>query len=109
MAHANFLRRVIFRPGETNQAKIAEKAVTPNVSILDRAYPPDLAIKPQKRKIVIFTFLISLIFAIFLVLVLNYLENLRNNSPEDYARFRLFYGALFGWLPGIKKTIKRGS
>ncbi len=91
------------------QAKIAEKAVTPNVSILDRAYPPDLAIKPQKRKIVIFTFLISLIFAIFLVLVLNYLENLRNNSPEDYARFRLFYGALFGWLPGIKKTIKRGS
>jgi tyrosine-protein kinase Etk/Wzc len=86
------------------QAKIAEKAVTPTVSILDRAYPPDLAIKPQKRKIVIFTFVISLIFALFLILILNYLKNLKNNSPEDYARFRLFYKALFGWLPGVKRA-----
>jgi len=89
------------------QAKIVEKAVTPNVSILDRAYPPDLAIKPQKRKIVIFTFVLSLIFAVILVLILNYIENLKQNSPDDYARFRLFYGTLFGWLPGVKKAPKR--
>ncbi len=88
------------------QAKIAEKTVAPTVSILDRAYPPDLAIKPQKRKIVIFTFVVSLIFALFLVLLLNYLENLKNNSPENYARFRLFYEALFGWLPGVKRMTK---
>jgi tyrosine-protein kinase Etk/Wzc len=88
------------------QAKIAEKAVTPNISVLDHAYPPDVAIRPQKRKIVIFTFLLSLIFAIFLVLILNYLDNLKKNAPEDYARFRLFYVTLFGWLPGVKKTAK---
>jgi len=88
------------------QAKIAEKMVAPTISILDRAYPPDLAIKPQKRIIVLFTFVLSLIAALFLVLFLHYLENLKSKSPEDFARLKLFYRTLLGWLPGIKKATK---
>lgn len=88
------------------QAKIAEKMMAPTISILDRAYPSDLAVKPQKRKIVIFTFILSLIIALFLVLFLHYLDNLKSKSPEDFARLNLFYRTLFGWLPGIKKVTK---
>jgi len=88
------------------QARIQEKIDAPTVSILDKAYPPELAIRPQKRIIVAVAFFISLILAVFLALFLNYLENLKLNSPENYKRARFFYSTFLGWLPGIKKASK---
>jgi uncharacterized protein involved in exopolysaccharide biosynthesis len=88
------------------QAKIQEKMITPTISVLDRAYPPDLAIKPQKRVIVVVTFIVALILAIFLALFLNYLENLKRDSPEEFARIAFFYNTLLSWLPGVKKMAR---
>jgi uncharacterized protein involved in exopolysaccharide biosynthesis len=65
------------------QAKIQEKTITPSISILDRAVPPELAIKPQRRLIVMITFAFSLLTAIFLALFMNYIELLKTGSPED--------------------------
>jgi len=91
------------------QAKIQEQLNTPRVSILDRAYPPELAIRPQKRIIVAAAFFLSLIVAIMIVLFLNYLDRLKERSPEDYARFRFFYGTILGWIPGIRKADKNAK
>ncbi|UCD93431.1 MAG: hypothetical protein JSU69_06560 [Candidatus Zixiibacteriota bacterium] len=88
------------------QAKIHEKMNTPTISVIDRAYPPELAIKPQKRIIVSVTFAVSLIVAVIIALLLNYLENLRKTSPEDYERARFFYMTVLGWVPGIRRTSK---
>lgn len=88
------------------QAKIREKMDTPTISIIDRAHPPELPIRPQKTIIVASTFVISLILAVFLALIANYMEHLKMNSPEDFNRARLFYQTLFGWLPGVKKPEK---
>ena len=86
------------------QAKIQEMMNTPTISVIDRAYPPELPIKPQKRIIVIIAFVISLIIAIFLALFFDYLENLRIKSPADYNRARYFINVIFGWIPGVKKA-----
>jgi len=89
------------------QAKIQEMMDTPTISIIDRAYPPELPIKPQKRIIVTIAFIISFIVAVFLALFFNYLENLKLSSPEDYGRARYFIGTIFGWLPGVKKAARK--
>ncbi len=88
------------------QAKIQEKVNTPTISIIDKADPPEMAVKPRKSIIVTIAFLGSLIIAIFWVLFLHYIDNLRKNSPEDYERARQFCIALFGWLPGVKSSKK---
>ncbi|MEW5923922.1 MAG: Wzz/FepE/Etk N-terminal domain-containing protein [Candidatus Zixiibacteriota bacterium] len=88
------------------QAKIQEMMNTPTISIIDRAYPPELPIKPQKRIIVSIAFIISLVIAIFLALFFDYLENLRTKSPADYDRARYFMDVILGWLPGVKKTAR---
>lgn len=86
------------------QAKIQEMMNTPTISVIDRAYPPELPIKPQKRIIVSIAFIVSLVIAIFMALFFNYLENLKLKSPADYERARYFIRVIFGWLPGVKKT-----
>nr|MBN2278438.1 hypothetical protein [candidate division Zixibacteria bacterium] len=88
------------------QAKIQEKMDTPTISILDRAYPPQLAVKPKKRIIVIFALILSLLAAVFIALILDYLENLKKKSPEDYERAAFFFRTLLGWIPGIRKSLK---
>ncbi len=85
------------------QAKIQEQMITPTISVLDRAYPPDVAIKPQKRIIVVATFALSILLALFIVLFQDYLIRLQKRSPDDFERIRYFYITLFGWWPGIKK------
>lgn len=84
------------------QAKIQEKTIAPAISVLDRAVPPEIAVKPQRRQIVIVTFALSLLTAVFLALFLNYVELLKTKSPEDYLRVRFFYETMLGWLPGLK-------
>lgn len=88
------------------QAKIQEKMNTPTISIIDRAHPPELPVRPQKRIIVGATFVLSLIIAVFLALLHNYLQNLKERSPGDYGRAQFFYATLFGWLPWIKRASK---
>jgi uncharacterized protein involved in exopolysaccharide biosynthesis len=88
------------------QARIQEKMNTPTISVIDPASPPELAIKPQKRIIVGAAFLLSFVMAVFLALVFNHIEKLREISPEDYKRARYFFATMLGWLPGVKKRFK---
>lgn len=61
------------------QARIQEKMDTPSISILDRAYPPELPVKPQKTIIVLVSTGVSIILAIFLALLMEYFDNLGKN------------------------------
>ncbi len=88
------------------QARIQEKMNTPTISVIDRASPPKLPVRPQKKLIVIGTFLISLILALFISLLFNYFDLLRVKAPDDYERAKFFMVTIFGWLPGVKKSFK---
>ncbi len=83
--------------------KIQEKMDTPTISVLDKAFPPELPYRPQKSIIVLVSTAAAVFLAIFLALFLNYLSTLQKNSPEDYDRARVFFNVFFGWLPGINK------
>ena len=85
------------------QAKIQEKMDTPVISILDRAYPPEIPFRPQKRIIVMVSTGSALIVSIFLALFMHYISGLEKNSPEDYNRAKLFFNIALGWIPGVKR------
>ena len=91
------------------QAKIQEKMDTPVISILDKAYPPEIAFKPQKRIIVTVSTVLAAIVAVFMALFMHYISELRKNSPRDYDRARLFLGTILGWIPGLGRLRSAGS
>jgi uncharacterized protein involved in exopolysaccharide biosynthesis len=88
---------------QLEQAKIQERRDTPTLSVLDKAYPPELAYRPQKRMIVTVSTGTALILAVFLALFMNYLDNLKINNPEEYSRAQYFFRVIFGWIPGLRK------
>jgi len=92
---------------QLEQAKIQERESTPTISVLDRAKPPEIKSRPKRLLIVGTTFGFSLVFAILLAALLDYLRRLKQSDPDDYARIRLFVEAFFGWLPGVKKGAKK--
>lgn len=85
------------------QAHIMEEEQSPTIAVLDWPAVPDLRSRPQRTLIVLFTFVGSFLFAVFLALVLEYVGRLRNQNVEDYNRLVYVAGAFFGWLPGVKK------
>lgn len=91
---------------QLEQAKIQENEKTPTISVLDRAKPPEIKSKPKRLLIVGATFGFSLLFAVLLAALLDYLSRLKQSRPEDYARVMLFVEAFFGWLPGTRKAHK---
>ncbi len=88
---------------QLENVKIQEKMDTPTISVLDKAYPPELPYRPQKTRIVLISTLAAVFLAIFLALFLNYLSHLEKNSPDDYSRARTFFNVFLGWIPGINK------
>lgn len=88
---------------QSEKTKIREYEKMPTITVLDRAKPPQLKSRPQKSYIVLGTFAVSLIFAIFLALFVDYLGRIKETSPDDYNRIMSFMVAYFGWLPGVKK------
>jgi hypothetical protein len=91
---------------QTEQAKVKEYENLPAVSVLDQARPPSLRSRPQRTIIVVLSFGLSIILAIFLGAGAEYLARLRQTNPDDYGRLMMFIDAFFGWLPGIKKAGK---
>lgn len=88
---------------QKEQIKMKELEKMPTISVLDKATPPQLRSRPKRTYIVVATFALSLIFALFWAMVLEYLARLENSKPEDYRRAMAFIGAYLGWLPGVKK------
>jgi len=66
------------------EARIKEQKDTPTISILEKAYPPEIKYKPMRSIIVLLAFFGSLIVAVFVSLFADYLENLRRLSPSDF-------------------------
>lgn len=89
------------------QVKIQERMNAPKVAVIDPAFVPEKPVKPGKSKIVLLTFGVSLVLAVFLALIMNYISELKKVSPEDYKRAEVFLGTYLFWLPGIKR-ISRG-
>ncbi len=88
---------------QLEQAKIQENNQLTTISVLDRASPPELRHRPRRGMIVAATFGLSLIAAIFLAMLINYLDRLREKRPDDHRRALMFIHAFLGWFPGIKK------
>lgn len=93
---------------QLEQAKIQESEQTPSFSILDRAEKPEFRIRPKRSIIVGVSFGLSLMFALFLALVLNYIEQLAGSNNEDSKRAIFVIESFFGWIPGIKYASRKG-
>ncbi len=89
------------------KARISEKEHAPTISVLDWPTVPELKSRPKRSIIVIGTFVLTLVFAVLLALVLEYLRRMRESQNCDYRRLLLFTHAFLGWLPGVKKPVDR--
>lgn len=85
------------------QARIQEQENTPTISVLDWPTVPDLRSRPQRSLIVMATFMISLMFSLFLAGWLEFVRRMSENQPDDYRRLMIFTDAFLGWLPGVRK------
>lgn len=64
-------------------AKIAEQKEDVKFQVIDRAYPPEKHIKPNKRLNVMISAVTSLFFGIFLAFFLEYLENVKQQEAKN--------------------------
>ena len=84
------------------QYKMKELQNMPAITVLDPARVPELRSRPKRSYIVIGTFIFSLLVAVVLAMLMEYLLALERKNPEDYKRASAFLGAYFGWLPCVK-------
>ena len=91
---------------QLEQAKIQENEDLPTITVLDQATPPEIRSRPRRSIIVLGAFFVSLIVAILMAAMLEYLVRLRRSRQDDYQRAMLFINAFFGWLPGVRKNMK---
>jgi uncharacterized protein involved in exopolysaccharide biosynthesis len=91
---------------QLEQAKIQESKESPTISVLDHASVPELRSRPKRTLIVGGTFLLSLLFSVFLAAIFEYLDRLQERRPEDHLRALYVANAFFGWLPGVKRRTK---
>jgi uncharacterized protein involved in exopolysaccharide biosynthesis len=89
---------------QREQAKIQVSENLPTISVLDPARPPSIRSRPQRTLIVVSTFAISLVVAVFGSAAADYLIRIKKNSPEQYRSIEAFLVSYLGWLPGIKKN-----
>lgn len=64
------------------QAKIMEARDTPTVQVLDRAVPPERKSFPQRKKLVMVGFILSLVVGVGLSFFLEYVERLQKRPGE---------------------------
>lgn len=88
---------------QNEQARIAEQESTPTISVLDSARVAEIRSRPQRTRIVLGAFIVSLLLAVGLAAVVDYSARLRESQPQDYDRLQRFVRAYFGWLPGVGK------
>jgi len=86
------------------QARIQEQEDSPTIAVLDWPRVPDLRSRPQRTVIVLASFIVSLILAIFLAAWLEFVKRMSETRPDDYRRLLAFAGAFFGWLPGMRRS-----
>ena len=66
------------------QSKIEEARNTPSVLILDKAYPPELKVKPKITLYILIGFVVSFIIGIFLIFFWEMLRKLKRVNPQKF-------------------------
>lgn len=89
---------------QNEQARISAQEEMPTFSVLDYARVPELRSRPQRTRIVVGAFLLSILIGILLAAVVDHVARMAESRPEDYQRLSNFFGAYFGWLPGVKRS-----
>lgn len=87
---------------QLEQAKIQESGSFPEFSVIQRAVKPEKSSRPNRKLIFFAAFLLSIMAALSLAVMKDYLERMKTVSPENYGRVEFFIKSYFGWLPGMK-------
>lgn len=87
---------------QLEQAKIQESGSFPEFSIIQRAIKPEKSFRPDRLMIIAIAFLLSILAAVFLAVMKDYLEKMKTVSPDNYSRMSFFVKSWLGWLPGMK-------
>lgn len=90
---------------QLEEVKYQEQEKTPTLSVLDRAVPPEIKSRPQRRIIVMVSFALAVLAAVLLAAMVDYVSRMKTTSPENYHRVQLFVQAWFGWLPGVRRRL----
>lgn len=88
---------------QLEKAKLQEEAQSLSITFLDKARAPEIRTRPQRTLIVAGVFGLSLILAVLLAALLEYLERLRAGNPEDFRRASYVIDTFFGWIPGVRR------
>ena len=86
------------------QVRFQEQEYTSAITVLDWATPPEMRSRPKRTLIVVSTFALSFLMAIFMAAFAEYISRLKDSSPDDYHRLEMFAVAYLSWLPGIKRS-----
>ena len=79
---------------------------TPTVQFLDRASPPEKRSFPRRTVIVVFAFVLSIIFNVFLAFIIEYVQDVKNNS-KSHKTFVKIVNDLSNDIQALKKNIRR--
>lgn len=79
---------------QLEMARLQEHRDTPTIMVLDVARPPELAVKPQKRMIVIAAFVLSAIFSCLIVVGRERIETQRSENAPALAQLSQIVGEL---------------
>jgi len=96
------LYQVLLKQNE--QVKFQEQEYASTISVLDWATPPEMKSRPKRTLIVVATFVLSFLLAIFLGATVEYMSRLKNSNPNDDHRMEMFIMAYLSWLPGVKRS-----
>jgi len=88
---------------QNEQVRISAQEEMPTFSVLDYARAPEVRSRPQRTRLVVSAFVLAVLVGIVLAAAVEYVGRLAVARPEDYQRLTSFFGAYFGWLPGVKR------
>jgi len=81
------------------QSKIEEARNTPSVLILDKAYPPELKVKPKITLYILIGFVVSFIIGIFLIFFWEMLRKLKRVNPQKFEYIEMVFRPFTKFLP----------
>jgi tyrosine-protein kinase Etk/Wzc len=81
------------------QSKIEEARNTPSVLILDKAYTPELKVKPKITLYILIGFAVSFIIGIFLIFFWEMLRKLKRINPQKFEYIEMAFRPFTKFLP----------
>ena len=92
---------------QLEKAKLLDESQSLSVTFLDKARTPELRSRPQRTLIVGGSFLFAVILSVLLASLLEYLNRLQQDSPEEYRRASFVIDSFLGWIPGVRRRKSR--